>query len=65
MTDLAKDFGKKKDEKYYALSPIHPDALQLAVNQALQIHDENTKQQEKQKIEAEIAKLQNKLKEYE
>jgi len=60
--DLAKDFGKCKDEKYYYLTEINNEELEKEV--ADKLEEQRVKAVEKQKnyINSQIERLQEQLK---
>jgi molecular chaperone DnaK (HSP70) len=62
IDELAKDFGKQSQEKYYLLSELDKDVLLDDVKKSLEKQNEKAKEQKKSSIESQIEELQKQLK---
>lgn len=60
---LAKDYGKKKDEKYYKLTELNKTELENDVRNSLKEQIETVKELTKKELERQIEDLQKQLKE--
>lgn len=58
---LAKEFGQNKGEQYFTLVPVTKEALEVEVNEFLDIQREKAKAEKKLQIENHIKDLQKQL----
>lgn len=61
MRDLARDYGKKRNEKHYKLEEVNSKELEELVKSSLVEQADKAKVEKKKSIENEIKKLQNDL----
>lgn len=62
IDELAKDFGKQKEEKYYELTELSHDKLNELVVESLEKQKELAKNKKKEELQKQIEKLQQELK---
>lgn len=61
LTSLSKDFGNKKDERYFKLEELDLKTLKEHVVQELENEKKQKIEAKKQSLEEQISKLQNEL----
>lgn len=62
IDELARDFGKQKDEKYFELKPLRTEDLQNEIVKTLEKQKDIAKEKKKRSIENQIEQLQKQLK---